>query len=305
MRPTALFFSYMLGCLVLAAALCIPLLDSSLARGWLAEEDPQRVLGRLAQLLMLLGLWPFLRWQGLAQRAPLGLGKPIEQLRRETMRGWLLGALMMAAIVILLGVSGARVLETWSLGWLLNLLKTALRALVAGLLIALLEETFFRGALFSAIRRGAGLAQAAGWSAALYAVVHFMKPHGLPPDMSADALGVAWMVTSVFTGLLDWRNLDSLIALWLAGVLLALLRERTDGIAFGIGVHAAWVFVIQTSRRLTDGVEQADWAWLAGDYDGVIGWLAALALMLTIAGERLDAWLRRASSGRPAPQGRH
>lgn len=283
MRPTALFFGYMLGCLLLAALLSLPLFET----GWLAEEDPQRVLGRLAQVLMLLGLWPFLRWLGLARRPALGLDMPLARLRREAIWGWLFGALMMAAIVLLLLIGGARVLESWSFPWLLKVLKTALGALIAGCLIALLEETFFRGALFAAIRRRESLALAAGWSAALYAMVHFMKPRELPADMAADALGVAWMVGSVFSGLFEWRNLDSLLALWLAGVLLALLRARTGSIAFGIGVHAAWVFVIQTSRRLSDGVEQSDWAWLAGDYDGVIGWLAVAVLALSIAAERL------------------
>ncbi|EIC19741.1 CPBP family intramembrane glutamic endopeptidase [Thiorhodovibrio frisius] len=293
MRPTGIFFGYMLGCLLLAALLSIPLLDSDL----LADEDPQRVLGRLAQVLMLLGLWPFLRALGLARRAALGYNSlPFQDFRRDAFRGWLFGSLMMAAIVILLVVSGARALEVWSFGWLLELLKTALRALIVGLLIAVLEETFFRGALFTAIRRRDGLVQAAGWSAALYAVVHFMKPHGLPADMAPDALGIAWMVASVFAGLLEWRNLDSLVALWLAGVLLALLRERTGSIAFGIGVHAAWVFVIQTSRRLTDGVDQAGWAWLAGDYDGIIGWLAVAVLAMTITAERLSVRMHRGSA---------
>lgn len=290
MRPTALFFGYMLSCLLLAALLSAPVLHSHLI-----DEDPQRILSRLAQVLMLVGLWPFLHWLRLDQRASLGFDEPGAGFKRQVIRGWLLGALMMTAIVALLLASGARVFESWEPGVLLDLLKTAMRALVAGLLIALLEETFFRGALFTAIRRRDGLAQAVGWSAALYAVVHFMKPHGLPADMAPDAMGIAWMVASVFSGLFEWRNLDSLLALWLAGVFLALLRERTGSIVFGIGVHAAWVFVIQTSRRLTDGVDHAGWAWLAGDYDGIIGWLAVAVLAMTIVAERLSVRMRPGS----------
>ncbi|WPL19912.1 CAAX amino terminal protease self- immunity [Thiorhodovibrio winogradskyi] len=284
MRPTAQFFTYMFSCLLLAAVLAVPLLH-----GGLIDEDPQRVLGRLAQVLMLLGLWPFLRWLKLADRAALGFDRPRYQLRLALIQGWLLGTLMMAMIVALLLYSGARVFASWEPGWLFDLTKTALRGLIAGLLIALLEETFFRGALFTAIRRQGSLLQAAGWSAALYAMVHFMKPRELPDGMAADLAGSAWMVGSVFIGLADWRHLDSLVALWLAGVLLALLRARSGGIALGIGLHAGWVFVIQTSRRLTDGVDGANWAWLAGAYDGVIGWLAAAVLLLLIGLERLTA----------------
>jgi membrane protease YdiL (CAAX protease family) len=292
MRPTALFFGYMFALLVLAALLAVPVLGSGVL-----DQEPARVLGRLAQVLMLLGLWPFLRMLALADRSNLGFAVPTERLRSQLLAGWLSGVAMMIAIVGLLLITGARIFETWEPGWVLDLTKTALRALVAGLLIALVEETFFRGALFAAIRRRGTLLEAAGWSAALYALVHFMKPHGLPEGMTADAVGIAWMLGSVFTGLFDWHHLDSLFALWLAGVLLALLRERTGSIVFGIGLHAGWVFVIQTSRRLTDGVDQSAWAWLAGDYDGVIGWLAAAVLALAILLERLTAGRDRAHEG--------
>lgn len=274
MRATILFFAYMFACLLLAAVLTVPLINSA----WL-DEEPQRIFARLAQLLMLLGLWPLLRWLDLDRRAALGFDRPAKSLRHQVLLGWLGGVLMMTAIVALLMQLGVRVPETWEPGFVTDLIKTGLRALIAGLLIALLEESFFRGALFSCIRRQGSLLQAAGWSALLYALVHFMKPHE-PPDGTA----VLWMLGSVFTGLFELQNLDSLLALWLAGVLLALLRERTGSIALGIGLHAGWVFVIQISRRLTDGVDQTGWAWLAGHYDGVIGWLAAVVLLLIIIG---------------------
>lgn len=283
MRATALFFAYLLGCLLLAAPLGLALLQSQMI-----DEAPARVLGRAAQMLMLLGLWPFLHSLGLADRVSLGFTFTAAQLRRQIAVGWILGALMMAGILALLVVSGARVLDIGQSGWLIAVLKTALRALLAGLLIALLEESFFRGALFTAIRRQGSLMQAAGWSAALYALVHFMKPHAPPVDHAGDAAAMLWMLGSVFSGLLDLRHLDSMFALWLAGVLLALLRARSGGIALGIGLHAGWVFVIQTGRRLSDGVDQSGWAWLAGDYDGVIGWLAAALLALLILLERVS-----------------
>ncbi|MBK1647150.1 CPBP family intramembrane glutamic endopeptidase [Rhabdochromatium marinum] len=286
MRPTALFFAYMLGSLLLAAVFSAPLLQNQLI-----DAEPQRILARLAQVIMLLGLWPFLHWLRLDHRTCLGFDQARRVFGRKLMLGWCLGTLMMGSIVALLLLSGARVFESWEPSLPLELAQTALRALIAGLLIALLEETFFRGALFAALRRRHSLWSAASWSAALYALVHFMKPQALPAGMVADWSGIAWMLGSLFAGPLQLHHLDSLLALWLAGLLLALVRERSGSLALGIGLHAGWVFVIQVSRRLSDGVETAPWSWLAGDYDGVIGLLAAVVLGLIIATERLS--LRR------------
>jgi uncharacterized protein len=66
-------------------------------------------------------------------------------------------------------------LELWP-----YLAKKALQALIGGLLIGVLEETFFRGALYTAIRRRDGVASAVVWTAFLYMLVHFMKPSALP-----------------------------------------------------------------------------------------------------------------------------
>jgi hypothetical protein len=113
------------------------------------------------------------------------------------------------------------------------------------------------------------------WTALLYAAVHFLKPHPLPDGVAFDPAGAAQMLAQVFTGVFQWEHVDSMAALFLVGVFLALVRERTGHIGWCIGLHAGWVFVIQVSRHLTDGDQSSVYAWVAGDYDGVIGWLAA------------------------------
>jgi membrane protease YdiL (CAAX protease family) len=290
MRATALFFLYMLACLTLAALLTWPLMSP----GWLTLE-PERLMGRLAQVAMLAGLWWLLRWQRLADRRSLGLGVGTPRLLGTAAAGWLLGVAMLALLVAALLLLGVRVPETWGPEMAASLAQKAVSALIGGLLIGLLEELFFRGALFTAIRRRGGLASAAVWSSLLYAAVHFMKPHGLPADI-AYGWAANWQIfASTFTGLLRWEHLDSLVALFLAGILLALLRERSGHIGWCIGLHAGWVFVIQVTRRATDGDDQAALAFLAGGYDGVIGWLGAAWIGLIIW-----LWWRRRAPAQPA-----
>jgi len=291
MRETGLFFLYLFVCLIGAAVLTVPLMQT----GWL-DYPPQRVMGRLAQIFILLGLWPFLRWRGLATRQALGYGVARDRLARAVALGWFAGVAILLALILALLSLDVRVLDPTPEGGAAWLVAKALQALVAGLLIAVLEETFFRGALYAGIRRTKGVAAAVGWSALLYALLHFMKPSGLPDGVAFDWVGALQMFLHVFAGVLQWSHLDSLAALFLVGVFLALVRERSGHIGWCIGLHAGWVFVIQVTRRLTDGDADARLAFLAGDYDGVIGWLAAVWIgLLAVAFWRGSA---ASSSGR-------
>ncbi|WP_462320346.1 CPBP family glutamic-type intramembrane protease [Halochromatium sp.] len=273
-RITVLFFSYLFVALLLAVALTYPLMQT----GWI-DYEPQRVMGRLAQLFILLGLWPFLWLMGMANRGALGLAPKRAELRRAIRGGWLIGVVMLGALVVGELYLGIRIPDP-DAPPLVSLLEKAVAALIGGLLIGLLEELFFRGALYSAIRRRAPIGAAASGSAALYALVHFLKPHALPPGVAFDWTGAWSMFLHVFVSLFQWQHLDSLVALFSAGILLALVRERTGHIGWCIGLHAGWVFVIQLTRRVTDGNDTASLAFLAGQYDGVIGWLGAFWIAL-------------------------
>lgn len=288
MRVTALFFAYLLICLLVAALLTPPLLAS----GWVTLE-PHRVLSRLAQVLMVLGFWPLLRSIALANQAACGAAISGREWRRSLIGGWLLGAAMLLALTTALLVFELRLPALPQLDWL-ELGRKIAQALLGGLLIAALEETFFRGAMYSAIRRRDGIRTAVLGSAGLYAAVHFLKPSALPSALPFDHAAALTLVGHALTDALAWQHLDSFIALFMGGILLALVRERSGHLGWCIGIHAGWVFVIQITRWLTDGNPTAAWAFLVGNYDGMIGWLAALWLALLTTG----LWWRSAKLNR-------
>jgi uncharacterized protein len=279
MRETAAFFLYLLACLVLAALLTYPIVQT----GWI-EHDPQRVMGRLAEVFMLLGLWSFLKRMGLDNRKALGYGALRPRFLSALWRGWLLGVAILLVLVVSLLSLEIRVPDVTAEDWLPGLLEKSIVVLIGGLLTALLEETFFRGALYSAIRRNGGAVSAILWSSFLFALLHFMKPHALPDGLAFDWAGAGQMLIHVFAGVFQWQHVDSMAALFLVGIFLALVRERSGHIGWCIGLHAGWIFVIQVSRYLTDGNDASPNAWLVGGYDGVIGWLSAAWIGLLTAG---------------------
>jgi len=290
MRATALFFGFLFLCLAAAALLSVPIMET----GWL-PYPPERVIGRLAQVLILLGIWPLLIRLHLANGRDLGYGVPRLAFLRALALGWLLGVLILIGLVLALLGLAVRVPDPNPGGWSWIVGK-ALQALVAGLLIGVLEETFFRGALFTAIRRREGVGPAILWSAGLYAVLHLMKPGALPAGVPFDWAGAWAMFAGVFVDVFQWRHLDTVLALLMVGVFLALVREFTGHIGWCIGLHAGWVFVIQVTRRLTDGDPGSDLAFLAGDYDGIVGWLSLAWIgALTLGYWRLG---RRLGTGR-------
>jgi membrane protease YdiL (CAAX protease family) len=166
---------------------------------------------------------------------------------------------------------------------ILNILSLFITALIAGLIIGFIEETLFRGAMLSAIKKQNSTVFAIVVTSLIYSLVHFIQP-----DIEMDPNTLNWasgfiLVKDALPGLADLTHIfDSLIALFLAGVLLSIVRLRTNRIALCIGIHAGWVIAIKVFKRVTDTNVHSDYAFLTGSYDKVIGYLAAASIVFFI-----------------------
>ena len=89
---------------------------------------------------------------------------------------------------------------------------------VFGILIApILEELFFRGMLFPTLRRGMGTLAGVLLTAAAFASIHGTQ------------LGYAWA---------------PILSIFVVGLVLTLVRERTDSVAAGVLMHAGYNFTL-------------------------------------------------------------
>jgi uncharacterized protein len=267
----------------------------------LAQDFPfQRTFNRLAMLLFVFGCWLVFRRFGLGGRESLGYGAPKGVFFRQLVVALLIGIALMSLTGALLFAFGLRTLRSESTTLAQAIVSAVPLALLSGLTVALIEETFFRGAMFSAVSRSASQAAAIFSTALLYSASHFL---GGETPIASDA-AVTWSSGLQFLSHFLSRFAhplaiaDAFIALLLLGVLLALLRSTWGHIAACIGLHGGCVAVIAGLGEVSTATLEGPHAWLVNSADGIVGWLTAAILLLVIV---FVLWWTRAMREPPLP----
>jgi membrane protease YdiL (CAAX protease family) len=280
MKSFFLFVALLGASLIVAAAVTYP---AWLLVGLISEEPVHRVMHRVAMLLALIGLVMLTRRLGLADRDSLGYGMARTRFVRQMLVGWVCGiALMGPLAALLLGLDIREIRPDAGAGVLVSAIGSGL---ISGFVVAFIEETFFRGVLFSAVARSASLRAAVIAPSLLYAALHFLGGRlRVPAEEVQWSHGFAVLAKLFERYVEPLTFVDSFLALFVLGVLLALVRMRTGAIAGCIGLHAAGVGVIAVLRATTTVNPADDQAMLVGSYDGVIGWAALIWFGLIAVG---------------------
>ncbi len=277
MRGFFYFVLLMLGALLLSALANYPLYNL-LQEGM--SSGPHKLINTTAKIIAIPGFILIIRLFVINSKEGLGYGLARPAFMRDLLAGWLSGLVILLALSIALLLFGVRVTKPPTDELLFLLFKTTLVALIGGLLIGFIEETFFRGGLFGTIRKQHGFIITMLLSSLFYASLHFIKP--LPPP-SGEPL--AWysglqILAGSFNQLIEWRSFDSFLALFGLGAFFAIIRERTGNIAYCIGLHAGFVFVIKIMKKFTQVDHESSFAFMVGHYDGMIGYLSATGMLI-------------------------
>ena len=281
MRAFLAFLLLMAASLVAGALLAYPVYE--LGQLMNADWPFHRVASRVAMLVLLMGFLLLVRRLGLASRASLGYGLARPQWIRRAAVALVIGALSMVPVVAILLALGIRTtiadIDAPSVTGVL------VAGLLSGIVVAFIEETFLRGAMFTAIERESGALAAIGLTALVYAALHFLNRVKIPADQVSGGSGIDLLAGTLDTLAQPAAIVDSFLALFAVGVLLALVRARTGNIAVCVGLHAGWVWVIAVTRELTRRDPASEWAYLVGTYDGIVGYFvfAWTALMVVAA----------------------
>ena len=280
MPALLIFIAYFAIALLSGAAISYPLY--LVLTNWF-ELDFDRVASRSVLLIAIILFITLYKRLGFTTWQTIGYCSDKKRFLQDLLKGISFGLFIMLPVVVGLLTTQNRTLDT---GWevsLINIIGLILTALISGLIIGFLEETLFRGAMLSAVKRHSTSIFAIVTTSLFYAAVHFLQPD---IELKADALDWASgfvLLKNAFAGFANLSGIvDSFIALFLAGTLLAIVRLKTNNIALCIGIHAGWVIVIKVFKRVTDSNPSSEYAFLTGSYDKVIGYLAALCIIIFI-----------------------
>lgn len=268
MRAFLAFILLMAAALVAGALLAYPVyaLGQALEMDW----PFHRVASRVAMLMLLVGFLLLVRRLRLADRASLGYGLARPMWLRNAGIALLIGAVSMLPVVAILLALGIRT-PIPDIG-AVTVASALVSGLISGIVVAFVEETFLRGAMFTSIERESGATAAIGLTAFVYAALHFLNRVKIPAEQVDAGSGFDLLAGTLDTLAHPAAIIDSFLALFAVGVLLALVRARTGGIAACVGLHAGWVWVIAVVRELTRRDPASEWAHLVGSYDGIVGY---------------------------------
>ncbi len=298
LRMFALFAGLIVSALIGAALLAPPVFHIVN----LTQDFPfQRTFNRLAILLFAFGCWLVFRRFGLGGRKGLGYGAPASVFLRQLFVALVVGIALMSAAGLLLFALGLRELHRAPATLAQAIAAAAPLALIFGLLVALIEETFFRGAMYTAVSRSASQASAVTATALLYSASHFLGDEApMPPDTVSWNTGLLFLSGFLTRFAEPLAIADAFVALVLLGILLALLRSMWGNIGACIGLHCGCVAVIVCLGAVSTPTVRGPFAWLVNPEDGIVGWLTAAILLLMIAAV---LWWNRALRQSPTATG--
>lgn len=270
MKALGQILLYLAATVILGALLAPPLfwlahgaaagLESARLTAFLAKTDFERFFHRSVMIVALALLWPLLRALRIRDFGQdLGLARDRRGWRR-LIAGFLAALvtlLILGGILIFTGIYRVRAhIPIEKLAWLP----------VTAATVAVLEEFLFRGALQGVLRKTTVDSFAMVAVAVLFAIVHFLSPHGTPPGAAADVQW--WSGLALLPDTLDQFRQPALLlggftTLLLVGLILGYARDRTRSLWMPAGLHAGWVL---GKMGLLDVTRQSvAWPWIGPD----------------------------------------
>jgi membrane protease YdiL (CAAX protease family) len=253
--------------------------------GWEPYRFPfSRIFDRCFLITSILLFWPCRRFLKIGSAQEVGLA-PRDPWVRDVAGGFACAAASMVFLVAVMTLQ-----NVFTPFFRLSLADSAARianALLAGLSVGFLEELFFRGIFFKGLLEQHKPLRAFLLTNLFFAAVHFVQPVKEFQLTHYDPWGGARYLAGSFEPFLHWRTLfPGFTGLFLLGVVLSYSVLRTRTIFLAMGLHAGWVFALQSIRVFGD-FRREDLGWMFGSTDpkivsGVVTWIGILAVAVVV-----------------------
>lgn len=235
-------------------------------------------VNRALLLCALLGLWPLARAAGAQRWSDLGWQRHAGDARLLA-QGFAAGFLSMLAVAGLVIIAGARIIECQQSAQ--GILRHLTNAVLAAVIVGLLEETLFRGAILTCVQTALGPTTGLFGSSLAYALVHFFQRPDSPTELHWWS-GLA-VLGSMLRGFTQPEFLiPGFFNLLVAGLVLGLLRQRTQSLWASVGLHSGWILWLKTYGFFTEETAGANLSFW-GTRKLLDGWVALAVLLPLLA----------------------
>jgi uncharacterized protein len=209
---------------------------------------------------------------------------------KQIIQGFGLGFITLLPVFVVLYLLGIIVFDETQFWTAALVTKKMLAALLFALVISLIEEPIFRGILLTGLNKKMPTIAAIVISSLYYAALHFLHSKTDIPYRDIHLFSGFTLLNDAFLNLINPEILSAFLALLMVGIFLGTLRTHANNsLGLCIGCHTCWVWQIKTSKNLFNNDFNSKYAYLVSHYDGVIGYLVTVWLLLAI----LSFWLYR------------
>lgn len=243
----------------------------------------RKIISKSTQLFLVLSIFPAMAYLKI-NKEELGFAAK-KVFLKQLLQGFGLGFMTLMPVFIVLTMLKINVIDETQL-WTVGLLARNMAiSLLLALIISLIEEPLFRGILLVGLSKKVPVMAAILISSTYYAALHFLSSKTDIPVQDLNVFSGFKLLGEAVGNLLNPNILSAFFALLMVGVFLAVLRTQVKaGLGLCIGCHTCWVWQIKMSKKLFNTDFSSDYLYLVSSYDGVIGPLVTVWLMLAIVG---------------------
>jgi len=240
-----------------------------------------KIVNKSTQVLLILSIFPTSYYLKI-NKAELGFA-PLQIFLKQLLVGFGLGFITLMPVFIVLYLLGVHVLDDTQIWSTSFVFKNLVISLLLALLISLIEEPLFRGLLLVSLHKKLSAMSAIVISASYYAALHFINNNSHIEAQDLNIYSGFTLVTEAFTKLLNPAIFSAFLALLMVGIFLGVLRTQVkSSLGFCIGCHTCWVWQIKMNKKLFNTDFNSEYHYLVSSYDGVIGPLVTVWLLMAI-----------------------
>ena len=280
MRQILLLFVFIILAFICGAVLSFPLYKLL----QIFTDIPfHKITSQLSSLCGLAFIFLYLRFNNILNKTTAGFNLAQVSIKREIFTGMAIGMMIILVLVVVLLILGIHQPEQELHSSLNTIFLVLIKAILSGVMVALIEETLYRGALLGGLSKTTNVLSAIIISSAVYSAVHFIKYPRVPADAEVGWTTGLELLSRAFSRFQDPAIIDSFLALFAFGVLLALVRLNKGNIFQCMGLHAGVVIAIKIINQLTDYAPGNNYEFLVNRNDHLLGYLALFWLIIIIA----------------------